>query len=60
MQVFDGAQGTRLKKRTDLQPPLRTQKIRIYPYQSQGNPSLENVSCLRLELIGCALPGKQQ
>ncbi|XP_074636588.1 uncharacterized protein LOC141894732 [Acropora palmata] len=55
-KVFDGGQGILITKSNVLQPPLRTQKIRIYPYQSQGVLWLENVSCLRLELKGCALP----
>ena len=45
----------------DLQPPIRTRSIRIYPMMPHGvelNETLKRVSCLRLELYGCSAPGK--
>ena len=45
----------------ELQPPIRTRAIRIYPMMPESmtqNETLAKVSCLRLELYGFSAPGK--
>ena len=61
IQTFQGNVNARRLKDHDLQPPIQTRSIRIYPMVPQSvtrNATLQNVSCLRLELYGCAAPGK--
>ncbi|KAJ7383523.1 Sushi, von Willebrand factor type A, EGF and pentraxin, partial [Desmophyllum pertusum] len=60
--TFDGNFGVSSLQEIDLQPPIRTHSIRIYP-KVPGTPglqnaprNLDNVSCLRLELYGCSAP----
>jgi len=56
-QLLEGNTGSRSLKENVLQPPIRTRFIRIYPSQPRDampGSSLKNISCLRLELYGCA------
>lgn len=60
MQTLEGNINVQSLKGHDLQPPITTGSIRIYPMAPQGvtpNVTLDKVSCLRLELYGCSAPG---
>ncbi|KAL9989268.1 hypothetical protein ACROYT_G003801 [Oculina patagonica] len=57
--TLDGNTNVQSLKGHDLQPPITTGSIRIYPMAPQGvtpNVTLAKVSCLRLELYGCSAP----
>ncbi|KAJ7383493.1 Hemicentin-1 [Desmophyllum pertusum] len=59
--TFKGNRGAISLHDIDLQPPIRTRSIRIYPKVPQtvmenAPRNLDNVSCLRLELYGCSAP----
>ena len=59
-QTFDGNVGVTSLNAIALQPRIRTRSVRIYPkfpLSLDGDASLMNVSCLRLELYGCSAPG---
>ena len=61
IKTLQGNENARRLKYHDLQPPIRTSSIRIYPMMPHSvtqNETLKNVSCLRLELYGCSAPGK--
>lgn len=58
-QTFDGNVGIASVNGIALQPQIRTRSVRIYPkfpLSLDGDASLANVSCLRLELYGCSAP----
>ena len=59
-QTFDGNVGVTSLNAIALQPRIRTRSVRIYPkfpLSLDGDASLINVCCLRLELYGCSAPG---
>ncbi|XP_058944842.2 protein lev-9 [Pocillopora verrucosa] len=58
-RTFDGNVGVTSLNAIALQPRIRTRSVRIYPkfpLSLDGDASLMNVSCLRLELYGCSAP----
>ncbi|KAL9965476.1 hypothetical protein ACROYT_G029280, partial [Oculina patagonica] len=53
---LEGNTNVRALKEHDLQPPIRTHSIRIYPMAPLSvMPNEYNVVCLRLELFGCSV-----
>ncbi|XP_078381295.1 uncharacterized protein LOC144664048 isoform X1 [Oculina patagonica] len=53
---LEGNTNVRALKKHDLQPPIRTNSIRIYPMAPLSvMPNEYNVICLRLELFGCSV-----
>lgn len=57
--TLQGNENSRRPKKHDLQPPIQTRSIRVYPMMPEsvtGNEILKKVSCLRLELYGCSAP----
>lgn len=58
-KALDGNGGISSLHKIALQPQIRTRSIRIFPkstHSLNGNASLTNVACLRLELYGCSAP----
>ncbi|XP_078381310.1 uncharacterized protein LOC144664059 [Oculina patagonica] len=54
--TLEGNTNVRALKEHDLQPPIRTHSIRIYPMVPLSvMPNEYNVVCLRLELFGCSV-----
>lgn len=59
-QELTGNGNSRALNRNELDPAIRTQKIRIYPkepFSVMLDPTDPVPSCLRLELHGCSAPG---
>ncbi|KAL9965481.1 hypothetical protein ACROYT_G029286 [Oculina patagonica] len=54
--TLEGNTNVRALKEHNLQPPIRTHSIRIYPMAPLSvMPNEYNVVCLRLELFGCSV-----